>query len=58
MSWVTTTSARAKTASVAAASPVSQSKQWLSCLPSMSVRMTGASGASAVRASTTGGSSS
>ena len=37
MSWVTTTSALANTAAVAAASPVSQSKQWLSCLPSRSV---------------------
>ena len=44
MSWVTTTSALAKTASVAALSPDSQSKMWLSVLPSMSSRITGASG--------------
>ncbi len=56
MSWLTTTSAFANTASVAAASPVSQSKQWLSVLPSRSSRITGASGASAFRTSITGGS--
>ncbi len=37
------TSARAKTAAVSAASPVSQSKQWLSVLPSTSSRISGAS---------------
>ncbi len=47
MSSLTTTSAFANTASVAAASPVSQSKQWLSVLPSRSSRITGASGARA-----------
>ena len=41
MSSCTTTSAFAKTASVAASSPVSQSKQWLSVLPSRSSRITG-----------------
>ena len=41
--------------SVSAASPDSQSKMWLSVLPSMSSRMTGASGSSARLASTTGG---
>ena len=56
MSWLTTTSAFANTASVAASSPVSQSKQWLSVLPSRSSRITGASGASAFRTSITGGS--
>ena len=55
MSWVTTTSALANAASVAASSPVSQSKQWLSVLPSRSSRITGASGSSALRASMTGG---
>ena len=44
MSCVTTTSALANAASVAALSPASQSKMWLSVLPSMSSRMTGASG--------------
>ena len=55
MSSVTTTSADAKTRSVASASPVSQSKQWLSVLPSRSSRMSGAPGSSALRTSTTGG---
>ncbi len=54
MSSLTTTSALSKTAWVAAASPVSQSKQWLSVLPSRSVRITGASGSSAFRTSMTG----
>ena len=40
----TTTSARANTASVAAASPASQSKMWLSIRPGSSSRITGASG--------------
>ena len=52
------TSARAKTAAVAAASPVSQSKQWLSVLPSTSSRISGVSGSSARRTSTTGSSTS
>src|SRR5262245_43523176 len=55
MSWLTTTSARANTASVSARSPVSQSKQWLSVLPARSSRITGADGSSAVRTSTTAG---
>ena len=54
MSCLTTTSAFAKTASVASLSPVSQSKQWLSVLPSRSVRITSASGASALRTSIDG----
>ena len=54
----TTTSSRANTASVAAASPASQSKMWLSMRPGSSSRMTGASGSSAKRASTTAGSGS
>ena len=54
ISCLTTTSAFANAASVAAASPVSQSKQWLSVLPSRSVRITAASGSSAFRASITG----
>ena len=44
MSWLTTTSALANTASHSALSPDSQSKMWLSVLPSMSSRMTGAPG--------------
>jgi hypothetical protein len=58
MSWVTTTSASAKTWSQRAASPDSQSKMWLSALLSMSSRMTGAPSSSARRASTTGSSGS
>ncbi|GAP55083.1 hypothetical protein AHiyo6_16480 [Arthrobacter sp. Hiyo6] len=58
ISWETTTSAAANTASVSAASPISQSKIRLSVRPSMSSRITGASGSSACRASTTGGSTS
>ena len=54
----TTTSAAANTASVAALSPASQSKMWLSVLPSRSSRITGASASSAWRASSTGGSAS
>ena len=46
------------TASVRAASPASQSKMWLLAWCSMSSRMTGASGSSAWRASTTAGSGS
>ena len=56
MSWATTTSALANAASVAASSPASQSKMWLSCLPARSSRITGAPGSSALVASTTGGS--
>src|SRR6266568_1636729 len=55
ISWLTTTSAAANTASVSAALPASQSKMWLSVLPSMSSRMTGAPGSSALVASMTGG---
>ena len=58
MSWVTTTSAAANAASVAAWSPASQSKMWLSALPGRSSRITGAPGSSARSASTTGGSGS
>ena len=58
MSWLTTTSAAAKTASVAALSPASQSKMWLSALPGRSSRMTGAPGSSARSASATTGSGS
>ena len=58
MSWLTTTSAAAKTASVAALSPASQSKMWLLALPGRSSRMTGAPGSSARSASTTTGSGS
>jgi len=58
MSWVIVTSAPANTACVRAASPVSQSKMWLLVWCSMSSRMTGASGSSAWRASTTAGSGS
>src|SRR5215469_2947959 len=58
MSWLTTTSAAAKTASVAALSPASQSKMWLSALPGRSSRMTGAPGSSARSASATAGSGS
>ena len=50
------TSARAKTAAVAAASPVSHSKQRLSVFPAMSSRISALSGSSARRESTTGGS--
>ena len=57
-SWLTTTSAAANTASVAARSPASQSKMWLSALPSRSSLITGAPGASARPASITHGSSS
>ena len=45
-------------ASVSASSPASQSKMWLSVWPSLSSRITGASGSSALRASTTAGSGS
>ena len=55
---MTTTSAAANTSSASALSPASQSKMWLSVRPSMSSRITGASGSSALRASTTGGRSS
>ena len=58
MSQDTTTSAAAKTASVAALSPASQSKMWLSRLPSMSSRITGTPGSSAFLASITTGSGS
>src|SRR6266516_1059628 len=58
MSWLTTTSAAAKTASVAALSPASQSKMWLAALPGRSSRMTGAPGSSARSASATTGSGS
>ena len=52
------TSAAAKAASVAALSPDSQSKMWLSVLPSISSRTSGASASSALRASIIGGSGS
>jgi hypothetical protein len=58
ISSLTTTSALSNTASVAALSPASQSKMWLSVLPSLSSRITAASGSSALRALTTGGSGS
>ena len=58
MSWVTTTSAAAKTASVAALSPADQSKMRLSDRPARSSRITSAPGSSAVRASITAGSGS
>ena len=58
MACSTTTSARANAASVAAASPASQSKMWLSMRPAWSSRITGAPGSSAARASTTTGSGS
>ena len=54
----TTTSASANTRSVSASSPASQSKMWLSVLPSLSSRMTGASASSAWRGSDTTGSGS
>ena len=56
MSQLTTTSAAAKTASVAALSPALQSKMWLP--PGRSSRTTGAPGSSAVAASISGGSGS
>ena len=58
MSWAIVTSAALNTASVRAASPVSQSKMWLSVLCSMSSRMTGAPASSARWASITTGSGS
>ena len=58
MSWPTTTSAAANTASVAALSPACQSKMWLPSWPSRSSRITGAPGSSAVLASITAGSGS
>ncbi len=58
MSWVTTTSAAAKAASVAARSPADQSKMWLSRWPATSSRITGAPGSRARVASTTTGSGS
>ena len=58
MSWPTTTSAAANTASVAALSPAAQSKMWLSALPGRSSRITGAPGSSARSASATTGSGS
>ena len=57
-SCLTTTSASARARSVAALSPTSQWKMWLSFLPSLSVRSTGASGSSALNGSTTTGSGS
>src|SRR5262249_39860268 len=58
MSWLTTTSAAANPWSVFARWPASQSKMWLSVLPSLWSRIPGASGSSARRASTTAGSGS
>ncbi len=58
MSCATTTSAAANAASVAALSPASHSKMWLSARPGMSSRITGAPGSSARSASITGGSGS
>src|SRR6266487_1980776 len=58
MSRTTTTSAAAKTASVAASSPAAQSKILLSARPGRSSRTTGAPGSSARSASATTGSGS
>ncbi len=50
----TTTSASSKILSVASLSPASQCQMWLSVLPSLSVRSTGASSSSAWNGSMTG----
>ena len=58
MSCFTVTSASAIARSVAARSPHSQCQMWLSVLPGLSVRSTGAPGARAFFGSTTTGSGS
>ncbi len=58
MCCLTMTSASANAFSVAARSPASQCKMWLSFLSFLSVRRTGAPGSSALNGSTTTGSGS